>query len=96
MNELDRKQAQILESWRNGEAVIRLGGGEVCMEHAMMSAVTGTISKAIARYLFRGDAHLVGNILFHAVTREARELAAWNMGYPYLQDAEAAMEEFEK
>ena len=94
MNELDIQQKTILDAWRRGEQV---SGwiGEFGPANALSMAVDSEpTSKAIIDTALNGDLDCsVADIIRQAVSKVARELAAYHMGYKRLSEAEEAMKE---
>jgi len=92
MNELDKRQKEILEAWKRGESV-KGWGGEFGIENALINAVSGEHSKIIAKSTQSADFATLGLWINRAILTIARELAAFQMGYAYLDDAEYEMKE---
>jgi len=91
MSELDQRQQVILESWKRGE-LVKGHSVEIGIESAMMDAVSVGNNASVIYRLMCADKPAIQpiDVLDSAIKLVAREIAARQMGYPYLMDAEEA------
>ena len=89
MNDLDKKQESILQAWRRGD-LVKGWAGEFGPSHALSMATSSeSVSKLIIDTALNGDLDCsVADVIRQAVSKVARELAAFHLGYKSLSEAE--------
>lgn len=92
MSDLDKKQDSILQAWRRGDLVKGWAGEFGPASALSMATDSESVSKAIIDTALNGDLDCsVADIIRQAVSKVARELAAFHLGYKRLSEAEEAM-----